>query len=258
MSTLANYNQPVAITTRYGITPAELRATADTPLLLVPECSTEQVHKMLDVDLRIVPDAGNDSPSDAGDLRVIYGAAPWTEELSAAEVPRQSEVLDLSEAPTEGKYVYAGGRDNDLDSRENLPAYFGAPLTIQVDGQSPRIYQNPVDAGAVDVETAGTGYTGATGNATFTGTDGRVSAISVTYTDDDGAVDAITIDADQYCWPEHAGETFTLADDGDGEATFILPENAVLPWNEGDYSFTVNVGVTYITTSPAADADGRI
>jgi hypothetical protein len=253
MSTLANYNQPVAITTRYGITPAELRATADTPLLLVPECSPEQVHQILRAEYWIPADANNDAPN-GGNITVRYGAAPWVEALDDANVPRTARQLRIEEPSTGGEYELAEG----IADRQDLPAYFGAPLTVQVDGSSPLIYQNPVDAGAVDVETAGTGYTGGTGNATFTGTDGRVSTISVTYTDDDGAVDSITIDADQFCWPEHAGETFTLADDGDGEATFVLPEEAVLPWNADAYSFTVNVSVSYITTSPAADADGRV
>jgi hypothetical protein len=253
MSTLANYNQPVAITTRYGITPAELRATADTPLLLVPECSTEQVHQILRAEYWIPADADNDAPN-GGNITVKYGAAPWVEPLNFANVPRTNVSLEMEEPSTGGEYALSV----ETADPTNLPAYFGAPLTIQVDGSSTIIYQNRVDAGAVDVETAGTGYTGATGNATFTGTDGRVSTISVTYTDDDGAVDSITLDAGQFCWPEHAGETFTLADDGDGEATFVLPEEAVLPWNEGDYSFTVNVSVSYITTSPAADADGRV
>jgi hypothetical protein len=253
MSTLANYNQPVAITTRYGITPAELRATADTPLLLVPECSPEQVHQILRAEYWIPADADNDAPN-GGNITVKYGAAPWVEALNDANVPRAGATMSIEEPSTAGEYVQATA----LEASTNLPAYFGAPLTIQVDGSSPRIYQNPVDAGAVDVETAGTGYTGSSGSATFTGTDGRVSTVGVTYTDDDGAVDAITIDAEQFVWPEHAGETFTLADDGDGEATFVLPEEAVLPWDADAYSFTVNVSVSYITTSPAADADGRV
>jgi len=252
MSTLANYNQPVAITTRYGITPAELRATADTPLLLVPECSTEQVHQILRAEYWIPADENNDAPN-GGRINVRYGAAPWVESLGEAEVPRAGATLQMEEPSAAGEYQLADG----ITSKDNLPAYFGAPLTIQVDGEEgpPLIYLNPVDAGAVDVETAGTGYSAGSADGIFTGADGRVSTITCTITVDDGEVDSITIDADQYCWPEHAGETFAL--DG-GNATFVLPENAVLPWNEDDYSFTVNVGVTYITTSPAADADGRI
>jgi hypothetical protein len=251
MSTLANYNQPVAITTRYGITPAELRATADTPLLLVPECSTEQVHQILRAEYWIPADENNDAPN-GGEIVVRYGAAPWVEGLADALTPRAAAALNMEEPSTAGKFELAEG----LANKGELAAYFGAPLTIQVDAESPPlIYLNPVDAGAVDVETAGTGYSAGSADGIFTGADGRVSTITCTITVDDGEVDSITIDADQYCWPEHAGETFAL--DG-GNATFILPEEAVLPWDADAYSFTVNVSVSYITTSPAADADGRI